>query len=853
MGDGLDRRRPRGPAFRAARPLVVEMSVDRSGVIVSVSDTCEDLLGWRSEDLIGTPLTRIIPVRYHEAHRAGFSRFVQTGELPLEDQVLALPAVHAVVGEIDIELQLRRETSVGDAVVTATLVAERDASQPAQSELTRVVQQGVSAKLPLAELLRNCVEVAARQHGWEAAAVWWVDPWLERLRVMAIWEAVPGAFPNYVANTESAMFRPGEGLVGSVWSTGAPIFQPDLTAVHMVRDRSMVRDGLRRGLFFPLIAGDETVGVVEMLDHQVQDFTVEDQEAVWVLADELGRLVADRLRREQETVHHQRVQTALTAGRMGVWSYHLETGLVTWDEELELMYGIEPGSFGGSFDDYAAKVHDEDREAVVGRIMEAMDRGERFEYQYRALRGDGSIAWLQGAGAPVFDTEGSLKALTGVCFDVTDRVEAQQLLDEQARHAALAADVGRALVGVDPVEERLAQTVAAVVDRLDAAFARIWTLEPGEDVLRLQASAGLYTNLDGDHSTIRVGDFKIGAIAAQREPHLTNNVLSDDMISDPAWAEREGMVSFAGYPLVVGEQLVGVLALFARRPLPDSTLAALASVADTVALAILQSWAVTELRSMIDESLDHAAAMERAMRDRAHVAEVLQASLLPPSLPDVPGLNLEAFYQAGVEDVGGDFYDVLPLHGSWGFMIGDVCGRGPRAARLTALARHSLRTALLLDLGPSGALQTLNEGILTDETDHHFCTAICGTFVRQHDRFVFRLAVGGHPRPLLIGADGEVRPVGAKGPLIGFFPDPVYEDLPVTLEPGDTLVLFTDGVTEAKRTGELFGDDRLRSLLAELDDRSPKAVVAAIAQAIAAFADAATDDAAVLAIGVCTI
>ncbi len=136
------------------------------------------------------------------------------------------------------------------------------------------------------------------------------------------------------------------------------------------------------------------------------------------------------------------------------------------------------------------------------------------------------------------------------------------------------------------IEQALQACAQALVDRVGAAFARIWTLNEFDRVLELQASAGLYTHLDGGHSRVPVGRFKIGLIAEERVPHLTNDVLNDPRIGDPAWATAEGMVSFAGYPLMTDGRLVGVIALFARHHLSDDLLAALAGIADAVAVGI---------------------------------------------------------------------------------------------------------------------------------------------------------------------------------------------------------------------------------------------------------------------------
>lgn len=167
---------------------------------------------------------------------------------------------------------------------------------------------------------------------------------------------------------------------------------------------------------------------------------------------------------------------------------------------------------------------------------------------------------------------------------------------EGSKREALLRDVLVALTSGDDLHDTLQRCAQAVVERFDGAFARIWTLDQNSQTLHLQASAGMYTHLDGAHSSVPVGELKIGRIAAQRKPHLTNDVLHDSQISDPQWAREHGMVSFAGYPLLVGDDVVGVVALFAREPLSRSTLEAFADVADSLALGIRRRDTETQLR-----------------------------------------------------------------------------------------------------------------------------------------------------------------------------------------------------------------------------------------------------------------
>ncbi|MBI1790298.1 MAG: CHASE3 domain-containing protein [Acidobacteria bacterium] len=170
--------------------------------------------------------------------------------------------------------------------------------------------------------------------------------------------------------------------------------------------------------------------------------------------------------------------------------------------------------------------------------------------------------------------------------EVNVRREAEASLAEKARLTALAADVAVALTQAHPLRQTLQHCAQAFVQHLDAAFARVWTLNAEENVLELQASAGLYTHLDGPHGRVPVGQFKIGLIAHERQPHLTNAVAGDPRVGDQEWARREGMVAFAGYPLIVEERVVGVLAMFARQPLSQGVLQSMGSVANGIGLYI---------------------------------------------------------------------------------------------------------------------------------------------------------------------------------------------------------------------------------------------------------------------------
>jgi signal transduction histidine kinase/CheY-like chemotaxis protein len=210
--------------------------------------------------------------------------------------------------------------------------------------------------------------------------------------------------------------------------------------------------------------------------------------------------------------------------------------------------------------------------------------------------------------------------------DVTEVKTAAESLRRTAELAALRAEIGTILEAPVGAREALQRCAQALVDHLDAAFARIWTLDEPAGQLVLQASAGLYTHLDGGHARVNVGELKIGRIAAERRPHLTNDVPNDPRVSDRDWARREGMVSFAGYPLLVEDRAVGVMALFARRPLPQEVLDTLAPAAEIVAQYVQRKRAEAALldeRAMLAQRVEERTGeLSRANAELARAARL---------------------------------------------------------------------------------------------------------------------------------------------------------------------------------------------------------------------------------------
>jgi len=207
----------------------------------------------------------------------------------------------------------------------------------------------------------------------------------------------------------------------------------------------------------------------------------------------------------------------------------------------------------------------------------------------------------------------------------------------------------------------------------------------------------------------------------------------------------------------------------------------------------------------------------RLYSDRSRVAQTLQESLLPARLPQVPGLEVAGRFRAAGDgsEVGGDFYDVFPCGGScWAAVIGDVCGKGAVAATLTSLARHTVRAAARYETGPALLLGALNDAILAQKRDDlRFVTAMLVRLTPLERGVEATYARGGHVPPFVLRAGGEVEALVPDGPLLGIVEAAVLEERETVLEPGDALVLYTDGVTEAGAPENPIGEERLAELL----------------------------------------
>jgi serine phosphatase RsbU (regulator of sigma subunit)/anti-sigma regulatory factor (Ser/Thr protein kinase) len=425
--------------------------------------------------------------------------------------------------------------------------------------------------------------------------------------------------------------------------------------------------------------------------------------------------------------------------------------------------------------------------------------------------------------------------------DVADRMavplERARLAEhDRIRRARLSflAEASDLLAGNLDQEKTVALAAQLVVPRLAAWCAALLPGEDGElspayvwhaDESLIDALTGLLNDAPTPQVRPGEGPREWSLDAAAASPARDLGPAAAELASDPAWC----------LPLVARDRSLGIFLIGRPR---EGALAR-----EAVELA-------EDLTRRVALALDNA----RLYSEQLQATNALQRSLLPPELPDIPGVELAAGYEAAGEgnEVGGDFYDVFEATpGRWRFAIGDVCGKGPEAAAVTGLTRHALRILAREGHDVPTVLERLNALIVDEGSRARFITLIHGELrpaPASGEAAVVSMVCAGHPQPLVLRAAGGVEAVAEPQPLLGVLDGVTFEENTFRLSPGDVLLCVTDGVTE-RRCGDrlLDDDDGLRDLLGDCPDLNAGSVVARIQRTVREFGpDPPTDDLALL-------
>ena len=305
---------------------------------------------------------------------------------------------------------------------------------------------------------------------------------------------------------------------------------------------------------------------------------------------------------------------------------------------------------------------------------------------------------------------------------------------------------------------------------------------------------------------------------------LLSTHVEDDMAlgqsgGGPPLLTRLNGASVVAVPMAAESRRFGVLTLIRR--------------ADDGQFSIAEAGLVEEIGALLGLAI----ASRRTLRQRTDAADALRASLLPPVLKVVPGVEMASAHLVPTRgrEVGGDFYDVYPTPGGWGVAIGDVCGKGEDAAAATAAARHAIRVLAHSTADPADVLRGANEIMLAEEFGGRFVTASAAHLSWRDARLRVLLSSAGHPAPVLIRPDGRTELVLAGGLPLGIFPDPEPATTELELSDGDVLFYYTDGLADARSPGATYFEDSLGDSLAQLAGRRAADIVADMRKVVLDF------------------
>ena len=558
---------------------------------------------------------------------------------------------------------------------------------------------------------------------------------------------------------------------------------------------------------------------------------------VGVQNDVTGRQQAQEALRQSEEL----LRLATEAGGVGIVRFGPGGGGVTCSGDCVEIFGLDAGTTDSTREEILGKVHPEDRELLQRAWERALSEGASYDLEHRVIRKDGGVRWAVERGGVYRDSTGAIEQVVGTVQDITHLKEAEEEKSrslererrtraqaERSRHRmTLMASASQSLSSSLDYEKTLGRITGLFVPDI-ADWCLLHLFEDGVLEQIAGAHADPEKELLVDDLGDRLPDSDNGLIAevlSTGRPVLhcnTPEIGLEELSYNAGSLELLRLLeprSCMAVPLNVSGKTVGVLTVVSSCPGvygPDD-LSLAAGLAGRCALALENA---------------------RLYREQSYVARTLQRGLLPRSLPEIPGVEIGVEYLSVGEDteVGGDFYDLIDTnYDGWLCILGDVSGKGARAAAVTALIMYTLRAVAFQGDKPSAMFGALNEAMVRHGIGSQFCTAVCARLEPEESsggKVKLTLARAGHPPPLLLH-DGSIQEIGAPGKAIGVFQDLDLEDHHTHLVPGDALTFYTDGVIEARSSdGEFFGEERLKSLLESSQNLGAPALARRIREAV---------------------
>lgn len=820
------------------------VSIDDEGTVVEFNPAAERIFGFTRDEVIGRSLIdTLVPERFREAITEARRRHAETGFEAIIGRRTETVARRKDGTEFPIEASVVRVETI-PPLFTGYV---RDISDRKIAERRRAVSLAATRVLAAAatvpEAAAGMVQSLGEALDAAAALFWEVDP-RGPIVLRAAWSRPSAELRAFVEASERMRFEPGRGWPGGMWSSARPAWIADIArGSGLQRVEDAARAGLRACIGFPVLGDGETLGAVELWMARVEEPDPDLLELLDEVGKDLGQFVGRR-RVEGELLYRTALLDATSEATIdGIVVIAPDRSVLSHNRRFLEMWQITDETIA-TMDDRAIL------DSVLHMLADPERFRERVEHLYEhpdeesreeVLLVDGRI--FDRWSAPLRAADGTHYGRAWYFRDISERKRIERALQDSTERLAFLAEASSILAS------SLVHTVALQsLARLAVPYLADWCVvdvtEPDGRVHRVAVEHPDPAKRDLASRIALHAHYEVDPAAERGVPRVLRTGEPEIEADIPdAWLERAagddqtylgllremGFVSYMCVPLIARGRILGAITFVTAesgRRYGAADMALAQDLARRTALAV-----------------DNA----RLYAEQTHIARTLQDSLLPPRLPEIPDVDVEARYHFAGEgtQVGGDFYDVFEASGrDWAIVMGDVCGKGAEAAATTALARYTIRTSALQARKPSRILQTLNDAIMHHGFESRYCT-VAYARLRPMGEGLFRVttACGGHPLPLIVRAGGRVENAGRPGTLLGMFPDPDLTDHATQLRPGDALVIYTDGVTEARDSeGRVFGEEQLRELLASSAGQSAGTIADRILDAVLEYGAGAPRD-----------
>ncbi|HUB73014.1 MAG TPA: SpoIIE family protein phosphatase [Solirubrobacteraceae bacterium] len=638
---------------------------------------------------------------------------------------------------------------------------------------------------------------------------------------VAVASADPGLAPALERMRRRHPLDPaGEHPVARVIRSGEPELREEMSSMLLSsfaqgseHARFMIEHRYHSAAVAPLVARGRTLGALSVLRlGESAPYRAEDLELAVELARRAAMAIDNARLFAQVRGVEQRLEAVLVNlaeaitlmdrdGRM-VFANQAAAELLGASSPQELM-AAEPGSVMARFVVLDEQGRELDFAQMPSRRLFAGEQPEPLLVR-NIVRDSGEERWLMVRCSPLLDADGEVLYAVNVYENITGvkRVQmAESFMAEASRVLASSMDYAETLQRIARLAvPRIADWCAVDVLSEDGEIERVAVHHSDPRKLALADA------LDRAYRPTMSDPQGVAEVIRSGQPLIATDI---DPAALAAYARDEQHLRLLS-------QIEATAVIIVPLAAPARTLGAITLVSSQEHRRLTH--ADLDLAVRLGRRAGTAVESARLYTERTRIAKMLEASLLPETLPRILGAEVESLYRAAGElnDVGGDFYDVLPYGPDrWLLVIGDVCGKGPRAAGVTALARHTLRTAAMLGQAPAAMLATLHDALRRQPPAADLCTVGLVTFRRDGERARLTVTLAGHPAPLAIDARGRCRELGAPGTLLGVLDEIKLSEVREEVDRDETLLLYTDGLTDAGRGDRRLGEGGLPELCAQ--------------------------------------